>query len=100
MTDISIVVQTSSEDGHGLKGQIHCSESSGCDRYGSFTLCGDVYHDGRVEFIKRYILQDWEWQYKGVLVPFGIVGRWTSIDGGFGGHFWIWKKEWCNMQVC
>jgi hypothetical protein len=101
MNDISIVATSSGELTNCLdpKGYIHCSQSSGYDSHGPFTICGEFYDDGRVEFLKHYDLHDWDWKYSGIVIPFGIVGRWSDLDGSFGGHFWIWKKNWCDTQA-
>jgi hypothetical protein len=101
MNEISIVAEPSGEATNSLdpKGHIHCSKSSGYDSHGPFTICGNFYHDGRVEFLKHYTLHDWNWKYSGIVIPFGIVGRWSDLDGSFGGHFWIWKKDWCDAQA-
>ncbi|KAF9738837.1 hypothetical protein PMIN01_04120 [Paraphaeosphaeria minitans] len=101
MNDINIVAKLSDEPNKHSepKGHIGCSESSGFDSYGRFTICGEFYHDGRVELVKHYTQHSWEWQYNGIVIPFGIVGRWSDLEGNFGGHFWIWKKDWCDSQA-
>lgn len=101
MNDIKIVAEPCGEPGNRSepKGRIDCTRSSGFDSHGPFTLCGDSYHDGRVEFVKHYSQPGWNWQYNGIVIPFGIVGHWTDLEGYFGGHFWIWKKDWCDGQA-
>ncbi|KAF1964964.1 hypothetical protein BU23DRAFT_575284 [Bimuria novae-zelandiae CBS 107.79] len=103
MEEINIVAASSSDDSNeskpNLKGYIQCPQSHGIDRYGKFTLGGSFYANGQVEFVKKYCSHNWEWQYRGVVIPFGIAGHWSSTNNAFGGYFWIWKKEWCDALM-
>lgn len=71
------------------------SQSAGVDAHGAFTLAGVVHHDGSVQLEKSYQALVFSWSWVGRVTPFGMVGVWGGDAGQFGGHFWIWKKEWC-----
>ncbi|KAL6706122.1 hypothetical protein ACN47E_006038 [Coniothyrium glycines] len=68
-------------------------ESQGIDSHGYFSLKGWIRLDGAVFLSKNYFAAGFSWSWLGQLTPFGIVGAWGDGDI-FGGHFWIWKKEW------
>ncbi|KAF2463052.1 uncharacterized protein BDR25DRAFT_246547 [Lindgomyces ingoldianus] len=71
--------------------------SGGVDGFHTFSLSGMVSANGDVKLRKTYIHQGWSWMWWGVVTPFGIVGAWgREHEGRFGGHFWIWKNEWCE----
>ncbi|KAF1922085.1 hypothetical protein BDU57DRAFT_511236 [Ampelomyces quisqualis] len=68
-------------------------QSRGFDAHGEFTLEGQVSFKGEVTLVKQYIFAGWTWRWSGCITPFGIVGDWSGRR--YGGHFWIWKVEWC-----
>jgi hypothetical protein len=66
------------------------------DAHGPFQLRGNIEMDGLVHLRKTYLNTNWQWDWRGYLCPFGMVGAWGNRGDGFGGYFWIWKKEWCE----
>ncbi|USP76655.1 hypothetical protein yc1106_03929 [Curvularia clavata] len=73
-------------------------ETRGVDLHGEFSLQGYVGEHGLVHLTKEYIVHRWSWSWVGRLTPFGIVGVWGGRYDHFGGHFWIWKREWCERE--
>jgi len=63
---------------------------SGSDGPGPFTIEGK-YDGPRVIFTKRY--PTWQWDYSGLLFPWGLAGVWGQRDGGQPqGSFWVWTN--------
>ncbi|KAF2256156.1 hypothetical protein BU26DRAFT_557631 [Trematosphaeria pertusa] len=71
-------------------------ETRGVDSHGAFLLYGEIHENGKVDVIKSYPAQGWDWMWHGEVTPFGIIGHWGDLSGNFGGYFWIWKEEWCT----
>jgi hypothetical protein len=71
-----------------------CGE--GHDGVAPFTIAGwcDVC-TGVVGAIKAYEMIQWEWH--GVVTPFGMVGIWGPGWGG--GWWWIWPREWSPTTI-
>ncbi|TFY65913.1 hypothetical protein EVG20_g5176 [Dentipellis fragilis] len=66
---------------------------TGQDRVGPFRIEGVANLDsGTVLATKQYIHADFSWEWKGIITPFGMVGRWGIY--GYNGWWWIWPKEW------
>ncbi len=64
---------------------------SGNDGPGPFTIDGK-YNGPRVIFTKRY--PTWQWDYSGLLLPWGLVGVWGRRAGGYPrGSFWVWTND-------
>lgn len=66
----------------------------GYDRVGTFVIIGTCdTRTGVISAIKTYeMMHQWEW--RGMLTPFGIAGMWGAGWGGWGGWWWIWPREW------
>jgi len=69
----------------------------GHDSVGTFTLRGSCDTcTGAVTATKSYSTHEWNWQ--GMVTPFGMAGIWGDILLG-GGWWWIWPREWSNKPA-
>jgi hypothetical protein len=67
----------------------------GYDGVGTFTLRGSCdTRTGAVTATKSYVTHEWNWQ--GMVTPFGMAGIWGGIFLTRGGWWWIWPREWSN----
>jgi len=69
----------------------------GHDGAGTFVVTGTCdTRTGVVSAIKAYEMM-YQWEWSGVLTPFGMAGIWGAGWGGWsgwGGWWWIWPREW------
>jgi hypothetical protein len=67
----------------------------GRDGVGTFTLRGSCdTRTGTVTARKSYATHEWNWQ--GMVTPFGMAGIWGDIFLTGGGWWWIWPREWSD----
>ena len=66
----------------------------GHDRVGTFVITGTCdTRTGVISATKAYdMMHQWEW--RGMLTPFGMAGTWGAGLRGWGGWWWIWPREW------
>jgi hypothetical protein len=78
-----------------MPGQVQL-KARGTDGYGRFTLAGQMdCNDGKLMLCKQRGINGLQYQYSGIMTPFGIVGRWyRRSNNSFGGLFWLWKAKW------
>jgi hypothetical protein len=96
MRDVRIVARAPSEEMRGtttIKNVVN-RESRGVNAHEKFLLDGQVREDGSMRITKRYVVNNFLWQWLAQVTPFGIVGVWGGYDR-FEGNFWMWKEEWC-----
>ncbi|KAI0290263.1 hypothetical protein B0F90DRAFT_1787663 [Multifurca ochricompacta] len=69
----------------------------GTDNVGPFSLRGSCdTKTGLVIATKAYV-NSHQWEWRGMLTPFGIVGMWGAQ--WYGGWWWIWPREWSPEKV-
>jgi hypothetical protein len=70
-----------------------CGE--GQDAVSAFTVSGmcDA-RTGAVYDVKEYVTTMVQWQWRGMVTPFVMAGRWGSDRSG--GWWWIWPQEWSD----
>ena len=77
--------------GEGSDGEIQFS-GVGNDIVGTFKMTGTISCDtGTVVALKSYTNAH-SWDYKGIVLPWGIVGVWGHYES-WGGWWWFWPKE-------
>ena len=68
----------------------------GHDGAGAFTLRGTCNTStGVVMATKAYVGGGWEWEWWGMVTPFGMAGKWGVVEPDTG-WWWIWPREWSN----
>jgi len=70
------------------------------DPVGQFSLKSQIDVGGSFYAEKSYIRHSQlRWYLEGAMTPFGIVGRWSLLDGSERGYFWLYKRAWCTPST-